>query len=287
MKNYSDQEIIRLLDRAPQLIQARITSIDTAREIVALGKTKGLHIDQIVKIAELNRNMLLGIVSPQEFLQELIAVEIPDADARQIMTEINQKVFIPLRVQMQKGGANTDQPVRPAAPATPQPRASAPVPNYAPPRSPTVTTPPRFAPRASEMSQPSVIIPANPSMPMRPQQQDYITKVSPKYVPPHQPAPRPPINVMPPRPAAPSQKPTDTSRMLEDHEEAHIDFRPRQSVSRITPPPPNLPGAILPPSRPTPPMPPPVPLTPRPPRPPMESYSSDPYRESFDEQTAE
>ena len=235
----------------------------------------GLRVDQ-ANVLELEIMLLLmGIDNPDEFTQALVEeAKLDQQTVNGITRDVNEQIFIPLREQMKSGGGQAEQPVRPVAPATPQPRASAPVPNYAPARPPTFTPPPQPAWRASQMPPQSVIIPANPSMPMRPQQQEYITKVPPKYVPPRPSAPRPPMNVMPPRPAAPIQRPPDTGRMLEDHEEPHIEFMPRQSVSQITPPPRPV----------SPEPPPPVPLTPRPP---MEPYSSDPYREPFDEQTAE
>jgi hypothetical protein len=187
------------------------------------------------------------------------------------------------------------QPVRPSPPVqVPPMRVNIPPPNYAPPRPPVVAPPlpppaprppapvaPRpapVAPRVSEIPAPSVIIQANPRLPERPQQ-EYISKV-PRYVPPpKQPAapkvpPRP--VVVTPKPPQVSTPPVNAPKMLEDHEEPHIEFKP--GVARTAPPPPNLPGA----------MPPPLPkpaasIPPSAPRPPVQPYSADPYREPVDE----
>lgn len=121
MKNYSDQEVIQFINKAPQPIQELIGNINTALEIATIGKNKKLHIDQIGKLAELNRNMLLGLIGPEDFLKELIAIGISDADAKQIMTEINQKIFVPLREQMMKGAVNAQKPVKPTEPVKPIP----------------------------------------------------------------------------------------------------------------------------------------------------------------------
>lgn len=124
-----------------------------------------------------------------------------------------------------------------------------------------------------------------------------------------------------PAPGMPSlsSKPLDSSKLLEDHEEPHIEFgkRPAQSApatpARTAPPPPNLPGQMPPaapvapriipaggrapgpipptvaPAGPAPvakPLPPPAPpglkFTSAPP-PPGKAYSADPYREPIDE----
>ncbi|MBI4065600.1 hypothetical protein HY412_00195 [Candidatus Kaiserbacteria bacterium] len=87
--------------------------------------------------------------------------------------------------------------------------------------------------------------------------------------------------VKPPQPASSPQKPVSSnqppaSRLLEDHEEPHIEFK-----KTTPPPPPNLPGVIhhspLPTQKPAPSI---IPTPPKsiPPVPPK-PYSSDPYRE--------
>lgn len=81
--------------------------------------------------------------------------------------------------------------------------------------------------------------------------------------------------IAPPSPPAPPTppKPTEGRKLLEDHEEPHIEFK-----KAPTPPPQNLPGAIH-----HPPLPAPKPILPTVPPAPIKSYSSDPYREPIDE----
>lgn len=234
MKNYSQQEIITALNAAPHLIQDGITGSNTLAIIVELQKKYKLHIDQIGKIAELNRNMLLGLVGPDEFLKDLIEAKIPEKDAREIMTEINQKIFVSLREKMRSGGVPA--PTRPVMPQT----------------RPQVSTPP----------------------------------APPRHI----------INKI--------QNPVVGEKLLEDHEEPHIEFAKAPMtppVSRPTPialaprpvmppppqprpmtPPPNLPGAPRPSEafggRGMPPVPPP----PQRPVVLVKPYSSDPYREPID-----
>ena len=102
----------------------------------------------------------------------------------------------------------------------------------------------------------------------------------PKLIPVQKPSGTPPSHfhlqnkIAPPsRPAQPPAKPMDNRKLLEDHEEPHIEFKKM--------PPPNLPGAIYHPPIPKPIVP---PIPPKPiPSPPAKSYSSDPYREPIDE----
>jgi hypothetical protein len=129
MKYFTDQEIEDATRKATKLIQDEISSgEDTAVAIAGLGKKFNLHIDQIGKIAELTRNLLLGLIAPEEFFKELIVAGISDKDAREIVKEINQKIFIPLREQMRKGEGNipkpegaTSEPTKPAEPVTTKP----------------------------------------------------------------------------------------------------------------------------------------------------------------------
>jgi hypothetical protein len=301
-RSYSNDELITLMEAAPLLVQQAIESKTTAKTISGIATSFNLHIDVLGKLAELNVLMLLGLVNPDEFLQELITAGIPEADARTIMTEINEKIFMPLREQMRSGAEKAEQPTRPVAPATPRPtqpvrppmqvpptRVSVPAPSYVPPRPPTPVPPirpaPQPTPRANDFPPPSVIIQANPRLPERPQQQEYISKV-PRYVPP--PKQSAPPKAVPPSPAPPIiQKPPQTptqpmnanaNKMLEDHEEPHIELK--QGVARTAPPPMNLPGAMPPP--------PPKPTVSAPPAPAPVSrppYSADPYREPVDEPT--
>lgn len=328
MKHYTTQELLAISNKVPLPVQEALSSETTITTISNLGVSSKLHIDEIGLIAELNVQMLLGLISPPEFLQELITAGIAEKDAREIMTEINQKIFVPLREEMRKGPQQekppmprpTLPPTVPPAPPPPMPPPQAAVPSYQfpalprpsrlPPPPPIPTPPPQpsFAPPPPPPApwqnvQPlnTVIIPANPQMPTRAPQ----ASVSmPRYIPPTsrwgsqtsptlKPAtPRPPSAGWQTTGQQRGQTPiparqTDTSKLLEDHEEPHIELGKAPAPLRIFPPrptapprpsvasggvgpPPNLPGAM---------QPPPIPKPPTTPPPPPASYSNDPYRE--------
>lgn len=204
MKKFTDQEIDTAMKMASKIIQDKIADPSEFVEIIkSFQTTYNLHLDTLGIIAEMTRNMLLGLVNPQEFLQELITAGIPANDAKAIMTEINQKIFVPLREQMRKESVGT----------TPQQ-----------PRPITQTAPLPQRP----VSQPVARRNVGPSL------RDVLSAVT---------------NV---------SKPAVSEKLLEDHEEPHIEFR---APAQHFPPPANLPGALHP--------------LPQP-------YASDPYREPLD-----
>ncbi|MFM2330830.1 MAG: hypothetical protein RLZZ26_337 [Candidatus Parcubacteria bacterium] len=199
MRYFTAQELENAVRKAPKPVQEIISSrLEVAGTIAEISKKHQLQLDQIGLLAELNRNMLLGLVSPEELLGELILAKVSDVQARGVISDINEKIFVPLRAQMQGGAAgapqmpapvaSAPQPVRPATPPVPQPRVVVPAPNYAPPRPPappaapvvtapaTPPAPPRPAPQpapqqwANQWAPPSTVIQANPSLPQRPAQ---------------------------------------------------------------------------------------------------------------------
>jgi len=105
MKNFTDQQINDAYKSATKAIQETINDGESslASMLLSLGTKLNLHVDQLGLIAVLNRNMLLGLVGPEEFLKELITTGVSDKDAREIISEINKKIFIPLHEQMRNG----------------------------------------------------------------------------------------------------------------------------------------------------------------------------------------
>jgi hypothetical protein len=265
-----DENIKQVIRTLPAPIRTYIGQGGYSLVAKGLMKKYGLRIDQGTVLEREIMLLLMGIENPSEFTAALATEGRLDQQAINGIThDVNEQIFIPLSQQMRS--STVQQPTRPA------PRASVPVPSY--------------------ISQSSVI-PANPSMPMRPQQQQsgYVTN-GPKYV---QPRPTPVAPAPVQRPSAqPMAAPLNSARMLSDHEEPSpslgqivrtmtqppVGFRTPQ---RSYMPPANLPGMMSgatepnivrrPPVSDTPP--PPVPLTPKPP---PQPYAADPYHEPIDE----
>lgn len=245
MRHFTDQEIDNAMKRAPNSIQNELNSEDDIYFIIAnISKKYSLHIDQLGATAELTRNMLLGLVGPEEFLNDLIATRIPKANAREIMAEINQNIFVPLREQMQKEGTSIAKP------------AQASVPNYAVPRpvapaNPAVVLPPRgnYAPP-----------PQSPRYPNQDNVNAFVRRVPPGPLNTGRPV-APSISVIkPPAPSIPTPAPASVTP-------------PAQFRTVASTPPTNLPGAFPPPAPPA------APRAPLTPPPPPAQNAGDPYRE--------
>ena len=107
MKTITKELAIQTYQSAPQLIKNAVDSGQTVSIIVEIGKKHNLHIDVFGKLAQLNSYLLLGLATPQNLMQELIAAKILEKDAREIMNEINQKIFVPLREEMRSAGGGS------------------------------------------------------------------------------------------------------------------------------------------------------------------------------------
>lgn len=300
MKKFTDQEIDAALKAAPKVIQDKIEEPSEIASFIRTLKSKyNLHIDMLEVIAEFTRNMLLGLVNPQQFLDELIAAKIPENNAREIMTEINQQIFVPLRAEMRKEGVGTEPPAPPARrPEIPgvKPEAG---PTGPPPQSPSyfhlqnklaAPSAPAHPPAAGEKQVPKLVVPSRPTeapQSARPGLREALAAIT----------------------GTPKQ--LDNRKLLEDHEEPHINLGVSDKVQGVsslpiqdpTPPslkpyplpltpPANLPGSL--PPHPIPAgarySPSPVPPAPRPaeaspkaePSAPPRPYAADPYREPIE-----
>jgi hypothetical protein len=278
-KTFTKEQILEAHKNIPDAVREVFGSEETADLVSAIRGKYALHIDVAGVFSKSLGYLLLGLISPQEFLEELVATGVPDKDARGIVVEINQKIFVPLREEEMK----TSQP---AKSVTPQP----------PPRPQSLVTPP---------TAPAPVLPKGIYAPplQSPRYFHLENKISP---------PLRPLNA--PRSGAPGERsalrnilaavtkevpmPMNDEKLLEDHEEPRIEFNktPPSIVSRITPPQ-NLPGVILhppliPQPRPgvasgeagpiIPKVEPSAPPKPSVPAAPAKPYSGDPYREPIE-----
>ncbi len=278
-----------------------------------------LRIDQGAVLEREIILLLLGLKSPAEFNQALATeANLGQQIIGDIVREVNERIFIPIREQMRSEAGKAQQPAKPAPPAPSQAGASGQT--YAPPpQSPKyfhlenkIPVPPKAMQSTVPVrpTQSSVRPPSPTIAPLPPK----VVLPRPTVVPtaPTAPGERSPLRdalaaAMKTKPAESTAKPTAGGKLLEDHEEPHIEFHktppaPPPAPPRVAPPPPNLPGAprpsvafgeggivhppltppaqpsvlVPPPPKPIPPAPPVSPVLPKP-------YSADPYREPIDE----
>ncbi|MFZ3044051.1 MAG: hypothetical protein WA058_03010 [Minisyncoccia bacterium] len=360
MKDLSPIEAGRWMDAAPQIVQDAVTSPATQQVLDELGRRYSLHIDVVGLLVKLTSYMLLGYAKPEDSLQELRTAGISETQARQIIDDINKRIFVPLRERVRV----MTTPIQPPRPQPPRP-VTAPVPSYIPPRPAVVSgagglrptaapstgetkpqyfhlqnkipAPARPTPSPTAASALNTPVPPLPAQPSRPVFVQTVPKTEekpstlaqaignalkeeskvPQQTPmPQRPpgfnsAPLPPKMAMPRFFSAASKPIEDSNRMLEDHEEPHINFPPLPKptettprlaapiapmMSRPVPAPINLPGAMPPipvpepvvpkaETAPMPPQPAPTPFTPvvaAPAAPAAAKPSSDPYREPIE-----
>ncbi len=218
-----------------------------------------LHIDQGGILEREIMLLLMGIENPDEFIKTLAEeAKLDQQTINSIVRDVNEKIFVPLREEMRKG---------------PQPQAA--------PPSPKAT---EGTARESVLQPRTTIIPANPNLPPRPAEASGVGGPHPaqmfasvpRYIPPKKYFNL--QNKIPPPAGSQASAMRDGSlastdkKLLEDHEEPHIEFNKTPMPVKTAPPPPNLPGVI----QPTPIPEPVVPVVP------IAPYSSDPYREPIE-----
>lgn len=134
------EEAARWLDAAPEAVQAVVTSDATAKTVGAIAAARQFHVDQSGLLVNLVSYLLVGYVSPQQAEDALVEAGVSAPTARAVLTEVNQKIFVPLQAQMRAGAQAPARPAVPPppryAPPPPPPPARAPMPQAAHPQMP-------------------------------------------------------------------------------------------------------------------------------------------------------
>ncbi len=99
----SNEQILQRLKEVPPLVQEAFGSQATAEIITTIGKKYNLHIDVIGVLGREVGLLLLGFIDPVTFLRELMGARISEVDAKTIVTEVNQDIFLPLQKKIQSG----------------------------------------------------------------------------------------------------------------------------------------------------------------------------------------
>lgn len=133
---YPKDEIFEHYEKLPEELKDALTSVNISDQLFEIGKKINLTVEKMGLMAEEIGYVILGFTKPQEFtslLQKNLEVDIELAS--QIASEINRKIFLPLRealkqahqveIQMEAGqyGADRKQEVREETTTTmPQPK---------------------------------------------------------------------------------------------------------------------------------------------------------------------
>ncbi len=135
-----------LLQDLPKPVQDFVTGPERSRIALSLSEKYSLHVDQAGEFERSYIHMLLGISSPEEFVDTLTKAGLPPETVRGLAKDVNEQVFVPLRKAEQAPPA-PKQEVSPVLPGT-----SLPVPPPVPHR---VPTPPLVAPPSVNQAPPA------------------------------------------------------------------------------------------------------------------------------------
>lgn len=133
----TEQAIEQAIGAAPSMVRQVVEDDAKISDITfELGKRHSLRADALGVLFDCTRAMLVGLVSPQEVVADLKMVGVAETTAREILADLNEQLFMPLRTEMQKVGVqdNEEKAAVPAPSTPPAPVTQVPVPSYiAPP----------------------------------------------------------------------------------------------------------------------------------------------------------
>lgn len=92
-----------LFRKLPEDLQSAIVSVDSFEKIQALGKKYKLHIDKVALLGDETGLVMFGITHPKDFMDNLKRrLEMPEETARELVADINEQIFGPIRGSMKK-----------------------------------------------------------------------------------------------------------------------------------------------------------------------------------------
>jgi hypothetical protein len=100
---YTREELFAKFDNLPDEVQEAFLSIDTYDAIKAVADKHHLHLDQAGQLSEQIGFVILGILRPENFLsavQQTLNLSI--GTAGEIVKEVNDKVFFPIRHSLEQ-----------------------------------------------------------------------------------------------------------------------------------------------------------------------------------------
>ncbi len=247
-----DQDLSTVVSQLPMPIRSFFISGKV--EVIARGLMQKyrLHIDQGTIMEREIILLLLGLKNPTEFIKTLTEdAQLDQQTVDGIAQDVNDQIFVPLQEEMKSEAVTISAQEKSQKPIPPRQQTATPAPTYAPPlQSPSYSYPEGNVASSS---------PVHPPVPRRITPPSLVdTKIAVHAA----------TNTAP--------KLSTGEKLLEDHEEPHIEFNKASAplLSRSVPSSPMSPSSsgITPPASST-----------RPAPPTVRPYSSDPYREPIDE----
>ena len=103
MDEQLEQQLAQRMTELPADIQSAIQSADLSEKVQAIGKKYQLHIDQIGQLETEIMLVMLGFSEPAELMSNIMNdLNVPEAIANLIATDVSDEIFMPIRESMQK-----------------------------------------------------------------------------------------------------------------------------------------------------------------------------------------
>lgn len=124
----SKEQYVDTFNALPEPVRAFLVADDFGIKIQRIVQPYNLHVDTIGVLSESTSYMLMGLMSPSQVLGELATAGVDSDTAQKVLAEINEKVFKPIRQQLQDQGT-VQTPAKPK----PEQKVSKPVEQTLPP----------------------------------------------------------------------------------------------------------------------------------------------------------
>lgn len=94
----SEKELEHQFGKLPESLQAVISSIDSAKKVVDIGRKHAIHVDKLGELGAETGMVVLGFTNPSQFLSRLTRrLDLPEEKVRPIAEEINTEIFLKIR----------------------------------------------------------------------------------------------------------------------------------------------------------------------------------------------
>lgn len=128
---YTPEQLRELYKNLPEDVREAMFAVDSADKIQEIGKKYKLHTDQVGELGKQVGFVMLGILTPRNFVQELTnKLNISPDLARQVAVNINAEIFTPIRESLKKIHqlySTTNDKTKPVVPPVVPPPQDAPI----------------------------------------------------------------------------------------------------------------------------------------------------------------
>ncbi len=141
MRTFPKEQIIDAYQNSPKLVREAFNSEGTIAIIRDIRTRYNLHVDTAGTLGENVGYMLIGLLSPSEFLGNMVLAGIDEQTAKGVLEALNTRIFIPLRDRIKNG--DTDE----GGSSAPSITYNTPAPNSRAPNREAALPPPALEPK--------------------------------------------------------------------------------------------------------------------------------------------